>query len=124
MKCSECGVVNPPKAKYCKNCGAKLRKGSSTSEQKAPSGRKTPEREGLPIAATDRIIRKAGGKRVSEDAAKELARLLEKKALEIAGEAIEWANHADRKTVRDSDIEKALRKNSTFRFSKSINKSC
>lgn len=61
----------------------------------------------LPIAAVDRIIRKAGARRVSESAARELAEVLEEQALEIASEATELADHAGRKTVRDTDIRLA-----------------
>lgn len=61
----------------------------------------------LPIAAVDRIIRKAGARRVSESAAEELAEVLEEQALEVAGEATELADHAGRKTVRDTDIRLA-----------------
>lgn len=61
----------------------------------------------LPIAAVDRIIRKAGARRVSESAARELAEVLEDYALDIASEASELASHAGRKTVRDTDIRLA-----------------
>ena len=61
----------------------------------------------LPIAAVDRIIRKAGAKRVSESAAEELAEALEDYALDIAGEASDLAEHAGRKTIRDTDIRLA-----------------
>lgn len=64
----------------------------------------------LPIAAVDRIIRKAGGQRVSENAAEELAEVLEEKGLELAREAVELTEHAGRKTVRDEDIRLAMRK--------------
>ncbi|KXA89487.1 histone [candidate division MSBL1 archaeon SCGC-AAA259M10] len=64
----------------------------------------------LPIAAVDRIIRKAGGQRVSESAAEELADVLEEKGLELAREAVELTEHAGRKTVRDEDIRLAMRK--------------
>ncbi len=63
----------------------------------------------LPIAAVDRIIRKAGARRVSESAARELAEVLEEYALDIAGEASELASHAGRKTVRDTDIRLAAK---------------
>ncbi len=63
----------------------------------------------LPIAAVDRIIRKAGAQRVSESAAEELAEILEEKGLEIGSEAAELAGHANRKTVRDEDIRLAAR---------------
>ncbi len=64
----------------------------------------------LPIAALDRIIRKAGGQRVSESAAEELAEILEEKGMEIASEAAELSEHAGRKTVRDEDIRLAVRR--------------
>lgn len=63
----------------------------------------------LPIAAVDRIIRKAGAQRVSESAAEELAEILEEKGVEIGSEAAELAEHAGRKTVRDEDIRLAAR---------------
>lgn len=63
----------------------------------------------LPIAAVDRIIRRAGGQRVSESAAEELAEILEEKAIKIASEAAELSEHAGRKTVRDEDIRLAMR---------------
>lgn len=63
----------------------------------------------LPVAAVDRIIRKAGARRVSESAARELAEVLEEHALEIASEASELAEHAGRKTVRDTDIRLAAK---------------
>lgn len=63
----------------------------------------------LPIAAVDRIIRKAGAQRVSESAARELSEMLEEYALELASEAAELADHAGRKTVRDSDIRLAAK---------------
>lgn len=63
----------------------------------------------LPIAAVDRIIRKAGARRVSESAARELAEVLEQRAMKIAGRASELAEHAGRKTIRDSDIRLAVK---------------
>lgn len=63
----------------------------------------------LPIAAVDRIIRKAGAQRVSKGAAKELAEILEDEGLEIANEAAELSEHAGRKTVREEDIQMAVK---------------
>ncbi len=58
----------------------------------------------LPIAAVDRIIRKGGGERVSENAARVLAEYLEEKGMKIAQQARVFANHAKRKTITAQDI--------------------
>jgi histone H3/H4 len=64
----------------------------------------------LPVAAVDRIIRKSGAKRVSEDAANALSEVLEERAIVIAGEAAKLAEHAGRRTVRDVDIRLAAKR--------------
>jgi len=64
----------------------------------------------LPIAAVDRIIRKASGIRVSEGAAKELSVHLEEVGMKIAQEASLYSKHAGRKTVTDEDVRLALKK--------------
>ena len=64
----------------------------------------------LPIAAIDRVIRKSGAKRVSEDAAVALAEVLEERALQIAAEASKLAEHAGRRTVRDVDVRLAAKR--------------
>ena len=64
----------------------------------------------LAVAPMHRICKKAGAERVSEAAAKELAKVLEDIGIKIAKEAIDYAMHAGRKTVKKEDIEIAARK--------------
>ena len=64
----------------------------------------------LAVAPMHRICKKAGANRVSEAAAKELAKELEKIGVKIAKEAIDYAMHAGRKTVKAKDIEIAASK--------------
>ena len=64
----------------------------------------------LAVAPMHRICKKAGAERVSEAAAKELAKVLEDIGIRIAKEAIDYAMHAGRKTVKQEDIEIAARK--------------
>ena len=64
----------------------------------------------LAVAPMHRICKKAGASRVSEAAAKALAKELEEVGIKIAKEAIDYAMHAGRKTVQAVDIEIAARK--------------
>jgi len=64
----------------------------------------------LAIAAMHRICKKSGADRVSESAAKEMGRVLEEIGVKIGKEAIDWAMHAGRKTVKAEDIKKAAEK--------------
>jgi len=64
----------------------------------------------LAVAPMHRICKKAGAGRVSEAAAKALAKKLEEIGIKVAKEAIDYAMHAGRKTVKAEDIEIAARK--------------
>ena len=50
---------------------------------------------------------RAGAKRVSEEALKELSDILEAIAIQVVEDAKEYANASRRKTVMKKDIEKA-----------------
>ncbi len=64
----------------------------------------------MQLAPMHRIIKKAGAKRVSEDGAEELRKVLERVGIKISKEAIDFAVHAGRKTVKSEDIEIATKK--------------
>ena len=61
----------------------------------------------LPTAPIERLIRKAGAERVSEDAAKALASVLEEMAASISTKAVKLAKHAGRKTITAADVKLA-----------------
>lgn len=64
---------------------------------------------GLPIAPVDRLIRKSGADRVSEEAAFAMAEALSEYGFEVSVQAKKLANHAGRKTIKAEDIELAVK---------------
>jgi len=63
----------------------------------------------LPLAAMEKILKKAGAERVSDKAKEAIKLVLEEKAEEIAEAAIRYANHAGRKTIKAEDIKLAAK---------------
>ena len=64
----------------------------------------------ISVAPMNRLCKKAGAKRVSEEGAKELGKVLEGIGFRIAKEALDYSTHAGRKTIKAEDIEIAARK--------------
>ncbi len=56
-----------------------------------------------------RIIKNAGGFRVSEDAAEALREVLEEIAADLAARSVQLAKHAGRRTVTKEDVKLAYR---------------
>ncbi len=61
----------------------------------------------LPVAAMEKLLKKAGAPRVSEEAKEALREVLEDKAAEIGMQALKFANHSGRKTIKRADIKLA-----------------
>ena len=61
----------------------------------------------LSLAAMEHLLKVHGAERVSEDAKEELRDVLEDVAEQVTQEAIKFAAHAQRKTVRADDIKLA-----------------
>jgi histone H3/H4 len=64
----------------------------------------------LPKMPFERILKKAGAKRVSQDSLEEFANIMEEKMMKIASEALLLAKHAGRKTITAEDVRAARRK--------------
>lgn len=63
----------------------------------------------LPLAAMEKLLKRAGAKRVSEDAKQALREIVEDIADEIAEKATKIAQHTGRKTVKGKDIKLATK---------------
>ena len=64
----------------------------------------------IAVAPMHRLCKIAGADRVSEAGAKELAKVLEEIGVRVAKEALDYAVHAGRRTIKAKDIEIATRK--------------
>ena len=61
----------------------------------------------LPLAAMEKILKQAGAERVSDKAKAALKTVIEDEAEQIAAQAVKFAVHAGRKTVKAGDIKLA-----------------
>lgn len=64
-------------------------------------------KRGLPLAAMEKLLKKAGADRVGEDAKAALAEVLTEYAMQISQAAVRFASHAGRKTVNGNDVRLA-----------------
>jgi len=64
----------------------------------------------IKVAPMHKLIKRAGADRVSEESAIALGIALEEMGVKVAREAIDYAHHAGRKTVKARDIEIAAKK--------------
>ncbi len=63
----------------------------------------------LPLAAMEKLLKKAGASRVSEDAKESLQEILEEYADKIGKKASEFSKHSGRVTVKGVDIRLAVK---------------
>jgi len=69
-----------------------------------------PSKRLIPLAAMEQIIKQAGADRVADTAKAALKEVLEEYAAGIAEDAVKFAVHAGRKTVKAGDIQLAVKK--------------
>ena len=62
----------------------------------------------LPKITMEKLLKKAGAKRVSENAKAELEKILKRKTDAVSKKAILFADHAGRKTVKREDVLLAI----------------
>ncbi|MBU2564926.1 MAG: histone family protein [Candidatus Thermoplasmatota archaeon] len=64
----------------------------------------------LSLAPVGRIIKSAGAERISSDAKKYLANMLEEYAKKVSAEAVKLCEYANRETVSAEDIKLAAKR--------------
>lgn len=63
----------------------------------------------IPLAAMEKILKQAGAARVSDKAKMALRDVLEEYVEKISADAIRFAAHAGRKTIKSGDIKLAIK---------------
>ena len=63
----------------------------------------------LPLAAMEKLLKKCGAPRVSEDAKEAMKEVLENYGEDIGQKAVRIAQHSGRKTIKSSDVKLAAR---------------
>ncbi|MEE9525980.1 MAG: histone [Candidatus Woesearchaeota archaeon] len=63
----------------------------------------------LPLAAMEKILKQSGAERVSDKAKTALKAVIEEQAEQIAIQAVKFAAHAGRKTVKAGDVRLAAK---------------
>ncbi len=61
----------------------------------------------ISLRAAERLLKKAGCKRISVEACKELQKILEKEGVELGKTAWKLTKHASRRTVMQEDVKLA-----------------
>lgn len=67
------------------------------------------EKKILPLAAMEKLLKKCGAARVSENAKEAMKEVLEDYGEQIGQKAVRVAQHSGRKTVKGADIKLALK---------------
>ena len=67
------------------------------------------KRDILPLAAMEKLLKKCGASRVSEDAKEAMREVLQELAESIGNKAVTYAQHSGRKTVKSSDVKLAAK---------------
>jgi histone H3/H4 len=68
-----------------------------------------PSKRLIPLAAMEKILKLAGAERVSDKSKAALKEVLEDIAEKISTDAVKFAQHAGRKTVKAGDIKLAAK---------------
>ena len=63
----------------------------------------------IPLAAMEKLLKKCGAGRVSEDAKEAMKEVLENYGEKIGEQAVRLAQHSGRKTVKGVDIKLAIK---------------